>query len=144
MKKAAATGPRKLTPEETAIALATLSQVAADEYHIGDAAGLDAIARQTWQNATIHEVTHPGQRWAYAERSKKMVDAIAPQGTLYAFPNKPCPSGCKPSAPFSGHGSGTWGTIAYAKRQGVNIEVFPLADIPLPDWLQEPKQLSLF
>jgi len=89
------------------------------------------------------------QPWQLAERSKRMVRAIAqtPNAKLIAFPNKPCPEGVKPSKSFSGKGSGTWGTVALAKHYGIAIEVVPLTDgWKLPDWLTqpEPKQLSLF
>jgi transcriptional regulator with XRE-family HTH domain len=71
------------------------------------------------------------------------LDAIA-QGAkkLLAFPNKPCPNDCTPKKPFCGHGNGTWGTVAYAKKKGLEIELHPLtATAKTPDWL---KQLSLF
>jgi len=91
--------------------------------------------------ATVHCI-QGNQSWHFAERSQRMVDAVGAGGVLYAFPNKPCPPRCTPNQPFSGHGSGTWGTIAYAKKKGLEIELHPLsADAQTPNWL---RQLSLF
>jgi len=88
----------------------------------------------------------------FAKRSMEMIDGAIAAGneqsaiacgakTLLAFPNKPCPKDCTPKKPFNGHGSGTWGTIAYAKKKGLQVQLHPLtADAKPPDWL---KQLSL-
>jgi hypothetical protein len=123
----------------------------AEEWHVGDAPGLDALIREAAPKYNkpliIHRVTSH-QKWAFAERSMRMIDAISssPDPWLYAFPNKACPDKCSPKNPFSGHGSGTWGTIAYAKKKGLKIYFFPLNKFNLPGWLHEPKyeQLSLF
>ena len=107
----------------------------------GTLATLDALVRDYNPEATVHRI-QGNQSWHFAERSQRMVDAVGAGGVLYAFPNKPCPPRCTPNQPFSGHGSGTWGTIAYAKKKGLEIELHPLsADAQKPDWL---KQLSLF
>jgi YspA, cpYpsA-related SLOG family len=139
------TGPRRLTDTEIELIYAQLDKLdAADTWHVGDAKGADALVRdwaQNWNIAlTIHEVETKAI-WAFAKRSKQMVDA-ATGGKLIAFPNKPCPPDCTPKAAFSGHGSGTWGTIAYAKHKGLEIELHPLAAIERPEWMEQ-KQLSL-
>lgn len=121
------------------------------QWHVGDAKGLDDFVRRAAgyhnKTLTVYEVQGK-QRWHFAERSKRMIDAIAnlPDPWLYAFPNKLCPDGCKPCKSPNGNGSGTWLTIAYAHYRGVQIQIFPLETITLPKWLEAPhqKQLKLF
>jgi hypothetical protein len=128
------------------------------DWHVGDAPGLDAFvvraAAYYDKQLTVYEV-EGNQKWHFAERSKRMVDAIANLADpwLYAFPNKLCPDGCKPCKSPNGNGYGTWLTIAYAKYRGLQIYLFPqfqtqiLDKSWLPYWLKdepENQQLSLF
>ncbi|MBE9039378.1 hypothetical protein IQ235_01025 [Oscillatoriales cyanobacterium LEGE 11467] len=145
--KFAFSGPRSLTRrQERRIYRQVNLKKLQGEWHIGDAEGVDSFMRRAanyyQMAATIHRVDG-GEKWQFAQRSKRMVDAIAPGGILVAFPDKSCPSDCVPSDPFSGHGSGTWGTIAYAKSKLFQIEIYPLRSIDIPDWFFET-QLSLF
>jgi len=136
----------------------TTITIPSNGWHVGDAAGLDALIRDYNPEATVHRIQvrnalrrkhlnsiqvngEGNQSWHFAERSQRMVDAVGAGGVLYAFPNKPCPPRCTPNQPFSGHGSGTWGTIAYAKKKGLDIELCPLITLETPNWL---RQLSLF
>lgn len=147
------TGPRKLTKEQEKDIYKDLEYIANKNanWHVGDARGLDKFVRQTAKyynkNLTVYEV-EGYERWHFAERSKRMVDAIAdlPDAWLYGFPNKPCPGECKPRKNPNGNGSGTWLTIAYAKYRGLQIYLLPQTKFDMPDWLKEPKakQLSLF
>ena len=142
------TGSRKLEPSQTRIIEERIEELKKGiaQYHVGDARGVDAVVRNSLRCQVYQAEGH--QPWQLAERSKRMVRAIAhTHAKLIAFPNKPCPEGVKPSKSFSGKGSGTWGTVALAKHYGLAIEVVPLTDgLTLPDWLTqpEPKQLSLF
>lgn len=81
----------------------------------------------------------------FATRSMKMVSTVSklPNSVLIAFPDKPCPDGVSPEKPGGG-GSGTWLTIAAAKKKGIDTLVYPLPDcnVELPEWLAE-KNLSL-
>lgn len=128
-------------------------------WHVGDAPGLDNFITRAAdyfnKPLTVYEVKGT-EKWHFAERSQRMVDSISnlPSPWLYAFPNKLCPENCNPKSPFSGHGSGTWGTIAYAKKKGIQIYFFPLFKTKygdrswLPSWMksepEELQQLSLF
>lgn len=116
-------------------------------WHVGDAAGVDAVVREFAAAMSVQLTVHRvevRQRWGFAERSQRMIDVLSVGDRLIAFPNKPCPDGCNPQHPFSGHGSGTWGTIAYARKKGIQIEILWLgAEHPLPQWLAV-KQLELF
>ncbi|OUL23984.1 hypothetical protein BV378_20340 [Nostoc sp. RF31YmG] len=127
------------------------------DWHVGDAPGLDDFVRRAAayynKTLTVYEVKGH-QKWHFAERSKRMIDAIAdlPDAWLYAFPNKLCPEGCKPCKNPNGGGSGTWLTIAYAHYRGLQIYLFPQFktrfgdDSWKPDWMRklEGEQLSLF
>lgn len=156
------TGPRKLTTIEEQSVYQDLGYFIATQkadWHVGDASGLDNFivraANYYKKNLTIYE-RQGNQRWQFAARSKEMIDSISKLSDpwLYAFPNKLCPSDCKPCSNPKAEGSGTWLTIAYAKYRGIEIYLFPLIERKyrygdsswLPDWLKEeesPKQLSL-
>jgi hypothetical protein len=139
------TGTRKLTECEAAKATRELRSLLdkAPKLHVGDATGIDALARRC-VNAEIEVELHEteGRKpYQLQQRSKRMVDAIVKEkGILHAFVNKPCPTGVTVN---SWAGSGTWGTVRYAIAKGVPIELHWLIEpCELPDWMIE-KQLTL-
>ncbi|NEP02047.1 MAG: hypothetical protein F6K58_25995 [Symploca sp. SIO2E9] len=151
------TGPRKLTKieEKRVYCVLLTTQARANDWHVGDAQGLDSFivrAAEYWnKNLTVHQI-QTQKKWGFAERSQRMIRSATKLGevTLFAFPNKLCPESCTPKSAFSGYGSGTWGTIAYAWSQGVNLEIHPLFSLKeyadtswMPDWMVQ-KQLKLF
>jgi hypothetical protein len=155
------TGPRYLTREQEKEIykhfVHSISNLEAS-WHVGDASGLDNFvcraASYYKKQLTIYEVEGT-EIWHFAERSKRMIDAIASSENprLYAFPNKLCPEECKQSLNPKGGGSGTWLTIAYAKYRGLQIYLFPqfktrIDDSSwLPEWMKDKpdiKQLELF
>jgi hypothetical protein len=148
----AVTGPRHLTPAQLAKAKRELRKLLTPTTHlqVGDADGLDALAlKLATGEVTLHQ-KNPTLPWSAqgAERSTRMVKALAQGGgSLHAWPNKPAPSGLKPSRtwPAGAGGSGTWGTVALAIGLGLKVELHPLADLgELPEWLRQPiQQLSL-
>jgi hypothetical protein len=148
------TGPRRLTQQAEQVRK-ELRQLQQNNrcaiWHIGDAAGVDAIAYELvlteLGNLRELHLKNPQlpQKAQGAERSTRMVKALAAAGgTLHAFPNKPCPLGLKPSRSWkSAGGSGTWGTIALATGLGVPLVLHPLTpDATAPDWMKET-QLTL-
>ncbi len=139
------TGTRKLTESEVAKATRELRSLLdkATKLHVGDARGIDALARR-YANAAMEVELHKteGRKpYQLQQRSKKMVDALkADNGTLFAFVNKPCPTGVTVN---SWAGSGTWGTVRYAIAKGVPVELHWLIEpCELPDWMVE-HQLTL-
>lgn len=144
--KIAFSGARKIEPTEESLVLWVLAAVENQgSVLVGCAPGVDKLVRENCPTATVYRVKG-ARKWHFAARSQQMIDDA---DLLYAFPNKPCPDTCTPKAPFSGHGSGTWGTIAYAKKRGVQVVVHPLVWSPLPSWLvaapeSMPEQLALF
>jgi hypothetical protein len=134
------TGARSLTAEETEQLKVELWHLDRKNtyWHIGDANGVDATARKWVRAEQTHHNTNGRQRWELAERSTRMVKAIASQnGTLHAWANKPAPEGLKPSKTWkSASGSGTWGTIALAVGLGVKVELHWLGEErEAPNWL---------
>jgi len=154
------TGPRNLTKEQEKAIYKDFTYFISNHdanWHVGDALGLDHFVHRAAgyykKQITVYEVQGT-ERWHFAERSMRMVDAVATlvDPWLYAFPNKLCPDVCKPCSHPNGGGSGTWLTIAYAKYRGLQIYLFPQFKTRFgdrswfPEWMREPeaKQLSLF
>jgi hypothetical protein len=133
---------------------------------VGCQRGVDAFFRQCFPKAEVFAVA--SGRWgsgkgAYAARSIACVDAVAiASGLWVSFPASGCPAGLLPSAKshkcFSGTGSGTWASLAYALGCGADCLVFSPCGVPVswglepipgcPGWFFSPErasqQLSLF
>lgn len=141
MQTLAFTGPRFLSPDQRNQTTKTLLGLSREgTWLVGCAAGLDALVRELAPNSVLFQA--PNRKpWELQRRSKQMIDALAARsGILHAFPNKPCPKGLTLD---SWCGSGTWGTILYAHRKGCWVELHPLIEMELPDWLEQ-EQLSFF
>ena len=74
-------------------------------------------------------------RGSFAARSVAFVRALsAGDGVLVSFPSAPCPVGLLPSASssraFSGFGSGSWASLAFAVGSGVPCWVFAPFGVP--------------
>ncbi|WP_197480139.1 hypothetical protein [Anabaena sp. 4-3] len=140
---------------------------------VGCAKGVDAYFRLAFPSAEVFSVA--SGRWgvgrgAFAARSVACVRAVQSAGGLWvSFPSSPCPVGLVPSPSqsrcFSGFGSGSWASLAFALGSGLPCLVF-LGSLPvpsgwglfplpgLPGWFgcaavvgaesQQPVQLTLF
>lgn len=121
-----------IPPQEISLAVDAATSIL-----VGDASGLDAVVRMLADGkpVSIFEVTLEG-KGAFAERSKRMVRAIADRhGILLAYPCRSCPEGLELcSNPFTGKGSGTWATAAMAIHLGIPTFVW-LGKIKPPDWV---------
>jgi|ERR687885_121537 hypothetical protein len=143
------TGPRTISYEQGLKIEQKLAEGLGESWHVGDAAGADAVVRRYLESCGLPVKLYRAegkQPWQLAQRSKAMVDGCAKLGNakLIAYPNKPCPAGVKPGKNFAGKGSGTWGTIAYAKYLGLEIEIcWLMPGLTEPDWLKQ-EQLSLW
>ena len=140
MQHIGVTGPRRLTKEqEDWVREQLLALLDNSHLHVGDAEGVDALARQLKKGPkTVYRVEGK-ERWHYQARSKRLVEALRELGgTLYAYPNKPKPAGLTPN---NWQGSGTWGTIAYAQSRGVQVQITPLPGLELEE---EPEQMTLW
>jgi hypothetical protein len=135
------TGARKLTTEQIEQVRYEVWEIdrAGNEWHVGDAAGVDEVARHWVENGRVEVYEIAGrEKWHYAERSARMVKAIAARGgELHAWINKPAPGLLKPAKNWKGaNGSGTWGTVAMARGLGLKVVAHWLEDgIEAPEWL---------
>lgn len=151
MNVIAVTGTRKLDRGQSRQVIAELRQFSADQWHVGDAEGVDALARLTAQAkgqllTTHHKDARLPHKAQGAERSTRMVKALADVGgTLHAWVNKPCPAGLKPGKTWGkAQGSGTWGTVALAVGHGLEVELHPLTeDAIAPDWMKAQQLVLL-
>lgn len=74
-------------------------------------------------------------RGSFAARSVAFVRALATgDGVLVSFPSSPCPAGLRPWASasrcFSGLGSGSWASLAFAIGSGVPCWVYSPCGVP--------------
>lgn len=107
---------------------------------VGCAHGVDAVVRIACPNAHVFSVASGefGQgKSAFARRSVACVQAVATAGSAglwVSFPASACPAGLLPSASssrcFSGSGSGSWASLAFALGSGVPCLVFAPAGVP--------------
>lgn len=108
---------------------------------VGCARGVDAFVRLAFgDRAQVFSVAS-GQfgsgSGAFAARSVACVRAVAAAGGVWvSFPCFPCPAGLLPSSSsaraFSGFGSGSWASLAFALGLGVSCLVFLPAGVPCP------------
>lgn len=148
--------------------LAALSSVAASVSAgavvvVGCASGVDLAARALFPGAVVLSVGSGSfgvGRSAFARRSVAVVGrVVAGSGVWVSFPSSACPSGLVPSSVsgrcFSGTGSGTWASLAFAVGSGLPCLCFLPAGVGAPSWLvplgggwfssvPAPVQLSLF
>ena len=108
---------------------------------VGCAKGVDSWARAAFPGASVFSVASGAWgsgRSAFARRSAALVSALSSSGgvlvSLPSLGSRPAP-GLVPSSSssrcFSGGGSGSWGTLAYAMGRNVPCVVF-LGSFPAP------------
>lgn len=112
---------------------------------VGCARGIDQAVRATFPTAQVFQVSSFGRgRGAFAARSVACVRSVAASSGLWvSFPSAACPMGLLPSPKsskcFSGLGSGTWASLAFAIGSGVPCLVFLPAGVSVPvGWGFEP------
>jgi len=148
------TGPRTLTDKQVDDIRQDFRYFISEPratWHVGDASGLDALVRDEAKNYSkklcLYQV-EGSQPYHFAQRTKRMIDALSKSADpwLYAFPNKLCPAGCRPSKNPSGQGSGTWLAIAYARYLQIPVYFFPQFETKIldhswiPVWMDEKLQ----
>jgi hypothetical protein len=104
------------------------------EVVVGCAAGVDAFFRSRFPAARVLRVDSSLGRAGFARRSIACVEAVS-RGLWVSFPSGACPAGLFPSASpgrcFSGSGSGSWASLAYAIGRGGAALVY-LGSVPAP------------
>jgi len=101
---------------------------------VGCARGVDSFFRVCFPSAQVFSVSG-SSRGAFAARSISFVQSLAASGgVLVSFPSSPCPVGLLPSSSgsraFSGFGSGSWASLAFAVGRGVRCFVFAPFGVP--------------
>jgi len=108
--------------------------VPASRVAVGCARGIDAAVRQAAPGCQVFQAAG-SQAWQLAARSSALVRG-AVGGGLVAFPSGFCPAAVQVSSRFSGAGSGTWGSVAFAIGQGLPVVLFaPVAPGSVQAWL---------
>ena len=97
------------------------------EVVVGCAAGVDAFFRSRFPAARVLRVDRALGRAGFARRSIACVESVS-RGLWVSFPGGACPAGLMPSASpgrcFSGSGSGSWASLAYAVGRGGAVLVY--------------------
>jgi hypothetical protein len=128
-------GSRSSVPSGCSVAAAAVPS--ASRVFVGCARGVDSFFRGVFPGAAVFAASSFGAgRGSFARRSVAVVSAVSAAGGLWvAFPSSSCPAGLVPSASssrcFSGLGSGTWASLAFALGSGVPCLVW-LGSLPCP------------
>lgn len=101
---------------------------------VGCARGVDEFFRGCFPTAQVFSVSG-SSRGAFVARSVSFVRSLAASGgVLVSFPSGVCPVGLSPSNSssrcFSGLGSGSWASLAFAVGLGVQSLVFAPFGVP--------------
>ncbi|MEB3831808.1 hypothetical protein, partial [Phormidium sp. CCY1219] len=121
---------------------AAIAAVPADvPISVGCQRGVDAFVRAACARAKVFSVSDFNilGRGAYAARSIACVRSVkVPDGLWISFPASDCPADLKPSSSssrcFSGKGSGTWASLAFAVGLGVESLLWLPHGISPPPW----------
>ena len=118
--------------------VASLAFICPPAVVVGCARGVDAAFRSELVAPVVLRVSDFGfsGRGAFAARSVACVRWVAARGGLWvSFPSSPCPAGLSPSSSssccFSGFGSGSWASLAFALGLGLPCAVC-LGSVPCP------------
>ena len=136
-------GSRSLSPAASAALSALLPLVPAGvRVSVGCAAGADALVRSWFGGAasvllfSVASGRFGSGRSAFARRSCRCVLSVAAgsRGLLVVVPVGGCPAGVVPSRSFSGRGSGSWGSLAFALGRGRRVLLWLPAGSRPPVW----------
>jgi len=138
-------GSRSLSPGASAALSSLLPFVPAGvRVSVGCAAGADAVVR-SWFGAagsasvllfSVASGRFGSGRSAFARRSCRCVSSVAAgsRGLLVVVPVGACPAGVAPSRSFSGRGSGSWGSLAFALGRGRRVLLWLPSGSRPPVW----------
>ena len=133
-------GSRRWVGNKAPLSAAAAAVPVGSRVVVGCAAGVDEFFRSAFPASEVFAVSSGVWggvgRGAFAARSVACVRAVsAASGLWVSFPSSPCPGGLVPSASssrcFSGSGSGSWASLAFALGSGVPCLVF-LGSLPVP------------
>lgn len=124
-------GSRSSVP---AVVASQVASLVSGRVFVGCARGVDRFFRGCFPSAEVFSVSG-SSRGAFAARSVSFVQSLAASGgVLVSFPSAACPVGLLPSSScsrcFSGFGSGSWASLAFAVGLGVQSLVFAPFGVP--------------
>ncbi len=128
-------GSRGLPPAVLSSVLCLRGRSSGESF-VGCAAGVDHDVRVCLRSARVFRASDFGVgRGSFAARSIAFVRALSVGGgVLVSFPSSSCPSGLRPWASasrcFSGLGSGSWASLAFAIGSGVPCWVYSPCGVP--------------
>ena len=136
-------GSRSLSGAASAALSALLPSVPAGvRVSVGCARGVDLACRSFFASSpsllvfSVASGRFGSGRSAFARRSSRCVLSVAAssRGLLVVVPSRSCPAGVVPSRSFSGRGSGSWGSAAFALGRGRRVLVWLRAGVRPPVW----------
>ncbi len=135
-------GSRSLSASQFSAVELAVSGLCGQPVSVGCAAGVDELVRRLVPSARVFRVSDCGfsGRGAFAARSVACVRSVAVSGGLWvSFPSlvSDCPAlvpSSSSSRCFSGSGSGSWASLAFAAGLGVRCLVW-LPSVAAPSWL---------
>ena len=133
-------GSRAVAPPAALVSAVAGLVPASAAVSVGCAGGVDAAFRSVFgARASVFRVSAFGAgRGAFAARSVACVRSCV-GGVWLSFPAGPCPAGVvpslSPSACFSGLGSGSWASLAFAVGLGVSSFCWLPPGVSAPSWL---------
>ena len=136
-------GSRSASPVASAALSALLPLVPAGvRLSVGCARGVDLAVRSFFAGSSsllvfsVASGRFGAGRSAFARRSSRCVSSVAAgsRGLLVVVPSGACPAGVRPSRSFSGRGSGSWGSAAFALGRGRRVLVWLPAGCFPPSW----------
>ncbi len=136
-------GSRSPSPVASAALSALLPSVPAGvRVSVGCARGVDLAVRSFFAGSpsllvfSVASGRFGSGRSAFARRSSRCVLSVAAgsRGLLVVVPSGACPAGVVPSRSFSGRGSGSWGSAAFALGRGRRVLVWLRAGSFPPVW----------
>jgi len=136
-------GSRSLSPAASAALSALLPLVPAGvRVSVGCALGVDAVVRSWFGGSasllvfSVASGRFGSGRSAFARRSCRCVSSVASgsRGLLVVVPVGACPAGVRPSRSFSGRGSGSWGSLAFALGRGRRVLLWLPSGSRPPVW----------
>ena len=136
-------GSRSPSPVAAAALSSLLPSVPAGvRVSVGCARGVDGVVRSFFAGSSSLLVFSVASgrfgvgRSAFARRSSRCVLSVAAgsRGLLVVVPSGACPAGVVPSRSFSGRGSGSWGSAAFALGRGRRVLLWLPAGLFPPAW----------
>ncbi|MGL5125801.1 MAG: hypothetical protein ACRC6U_07405, partial [Fusobacteriaceae bacterium] len=148
-------GSRSVLPPSSQI-YALKTKFPTQKIIVGDCRGTDALIQKTFKNNNLQIVKRKFEgKGSFVERSLRFLKILTYEenAALFAYPgrevrnrkgSKPLKPTPKPKEAFSGHGSGTWATVALAIGWGIPTYVFLDYKLDPPFFLEQIENTNFY